>query len=53
MQSQSTSTLGAADREIVGTHLFAAPRALVCQTWIDPDHLKKLVGAGWIFINYP
>lgn len=32
------------DSEIVGTRLFSAPGDLVCQMWIDPEHLKKWWG---------
>ena len=33
-----------ADREIVGTRVFNAPRDLVFQMWIDPEHLKNWWG---------
>ena len=40
----ATNDQGTADREIVGTRVFNAPRDLVFQMWIDPEHLKNWWG---------
>jgi uncharacterized protein YndB with AHSA1/START domain len=41
IKSASTST---ADREIVATRLFDAPRALVWKLWTDPEHIARWWG---------
>lgn len=44
MSEQPSSVSSTADREIVGTRLFDAPRDLVFQMWIDPQHVGKWWG---------
>jgi uncharacterized protein YndB with AHSA1/START domain len=39
-----------AEREVVITRVFDAPRALVFQMWTDPRHLKEWFGPG-VFTN--
>lgn len=38
--------LGAADRELVITRTFDAPRELVWQAWTRPEHIAKWLGPG-------
>ena len=42
--SRMTSVPGSADREIVTTRVFDAPRALVFQAWTRPEHIAKWWG---------
>jgi uncharacterized protein YndB with AHSA1/START domain len=39
-----------AEREIVITRIFDAPRALVFKMWTDPNHLREWFGPG-VFTN--
>lgn len=51
MTHQVTDALNVADREIVGTRLFDAPRDLVFQMWIDPQHVGKWWGPNGFSIT--
>jgi|GEM_PF-3775115 len=39
MSSKSDSTNGTAEREVIITRIFDAPRELVFKAWTDPEHL--------------
>jgi uncharacterized protein YndB with AHSA1/START domain len=39
-----------AEREVVITRIYDAPRPLVFKAWIDPKHLKRWWGPG-VFTN--
>ncbi|MEP6743732.1 MAG: SRPBCC family protein [bacterium] len=42
--TEATKLSGTADREIVATRLFDAPRKLVWEVWTDPKHLAQWWG---------
>lgn len=39
LTERDAATTGAADREIVATRVFDAPRDLVFKMWTDPKHI--------------
>jgi uncharacterized protein YndB with AHSA1/START domain len=39
--AKSEAAAGVADREVLITHVFDAPRDLVFRAWTDPEHLKR------------
>ena len=44
MNNSHTKATGTADREIVATRLFDAPRDLVFMMWTDPNHIAQWWG---------
>ena len=43
-ENSSNDTMTTADREIVATRVFDAPRDLVWQVWTDPEHITHWWG---------
>jgi uncharacterized protein YndB with AHSA1/START domain len=44
MNQEKSDVTGTADREIVITHIFDAPRELVFEAWTDPKHVAQWWG---------
>lgn len=44
MDAKASATMQAAERELVVTRIFDAPRHLVFKAWTDPDHLARWWG---------
>lgn len=44
MHAENIETMSTADREIIQTRVFNAPRELVFKTWTDPKHVDRWWG---------
>jgi uncharacterized protein YndB with AHSA1/START domain len=44
MQAENIETMSTADREIIQTRVFNAPRELVFNAWTDPKHVDRWFG---------